>query len=311
MPTRFSGRDLLEAGAAAVLLGGVGVAALLGGALLGGTGVEGAPAAATTSRAASSSLPQGKPKQNKTDPDVVYIPTPQKVVDAMLEAAAVQQGETVYDLGCGDGRIVITAAKSFGAKGIGVDIDPLRIKQSNENAVKAGVTDRVKFLQADLFTMDFRDADVVALYLLPQLNVKLRPKLLSELKPGTRVLSHAFHMGDWKPDRTIWSEQRRVFYWVIPADASGEWTVTGAAGSPMTLKLTQKYQELSGSLVGADGKETPVAGAAMAGDRISFTVAGAALGRSESAVKLTGRVSGDSITGGDGEKWTATRRKKA
>lgn len=153
-------------------------------------------------------------------PDVHYVPTPEAVVEEMLKVANVGKNDVVYDLGCGDGRIVITAAQKYGARGIGVDIDPERIKESNENARKAGVTDRVKFLQQDLFTMDFRDATVVTLYLLPALNLKLRPKLLSELKPGTRIVSHAFDMGDWKPEKVINvpgdDHERTVYYWVVP-----------------------------------------------------------------------------------------------
>lgn len=154
-------------------------------------------------------------------PDVIYVPTPEEVVEAMLKLAKVGKDDVVYDLGCGDGRIVITAAKKYGARGIGVDIDPQRIKESNENAQKAGVTDRVKFMQADLFTLDFKDATVVMLYLLPQLNLKLRPKLLSELKPGTRIVSHAFDMGDWKPEQVVNvpsddHPERTIYYWVVP-----------------------------------------------------------------------------------------------
>jgi SAM-dependent methyltransferase len=154
-------------------------------------------------------------------PDVIYVPTPDDVVEAMLKLAKVGKDDVVYDLGCGDGRIVITAAKKYGARGIGVDIDPQRIKESNENAQRAGVTDRVKFMQTDLFTLDFKDATVVTLYLLPQLNLKLRPKILSELKPGTRIVSHAFDMGDWKPEQTVSVPsddqlERTIYFWTVP-----------------------------------------------------------------------------------------------
>jgi SAM-dependent methyltransferase len=149
-------------------------------------------------------------------PDVIYVPTPQEVVHAMLTAAKVTKNDVVYDLGCGDGRIVITAAKEFGARGIGIDIDPQRIKEANENAVKAGVTDKVKFLLQDLFESDFREASVVSLYLLPSLNLKLRPKLLKELKPGSRIVSHAFDMGDWAPEQTIDVDGRTVYLWIVP-----------------------------------------------------------------------------------------------
>ena len=126
-------------------------------------------------------------------PDVPYVPTPEDVVEAMLKLANVTKNDVVYDLGCGDGRIVITAAQKYGARGVGVDINPERIQDSNANAKKAGVTDRVKFVQQDLFETDFREATVVMLYLLPDVNLRLRPKLLSELKPGTRIVSQFQH----------------------------------------------------------------------------------------------------------------------
>jgi len=152
--------------------------------------------------------------------DVPYVPTPQAVVDEMLKVAAVTNKDVVYDLGSGDGRIVITAAKKYGARGVGVDIDPERVKEANANALLAGVTNRVKFLQQDLFQTDLKDASVVTLYLLPAVNLKLRPKLWSELKPGTRVVSHRFDMGDWKPEKTVEVEGSTVYYWVIPAKAA-------------------------------------------------------------------------------------------
>ncbi len=152
------------------------------------------------------------------DPDVIFIPTPQSVVDAMLKLAKVTKDDVVYDLGCGDGRIVITAARMFGARGVGIDIAPKRIKESNENAMAAGVTDRVKFLHTDIFakSTDLSEATVVTLYLLPSLNVRLLPKLRSELKPGTRIVSNSFPMGDWAPERTVDVDGRTVYFWTMP-----------------------------------------------------------------------------------------------
>jgi len=149
-------------------------------------------------------------------PDVIFVPTPQEVVDAMLEVAKVTKTDVVYDLGSGDGRIPVTAAKKYGARAVGIDIDPQRIKEANANAQSAGVTDKVKFLNQDLFTTDISEASVVTLYLLPSLNVKLMPKLMKELKPGTRIVSHAFDMGDWKPEQTLNVNGRTVYYWTIP-----------------------------------------------------------------------------------------------
>src|SRR5207248_8127254 len=132
-----------------------------------------------------------------------YVPTSEAVVAGMLQAADVKKNDILYDLGCGDGRIVITAAQKFGTHGVGIDINPVRIKEAHDNAEKAGVTDKVKFVEQDLFEASIGDATVVTLYLLPSVNLKLRPKLLKELKPGTRVVSHSFDMGDWKPDKEI------------------------------------------------------------------------------------------------------------
>jgi ubiquinone/menaquinone biosynthesis C-methylase UbiE len=147
--------------------------------------------------------------------DVPFVPTPERVVAKMLEVAKVGPRDVVYDLGSGDGRIVIAAAKK-GARSIGIDIDPERIREARENARRAGVTKRVEFREGDLFKADFSDATVVTLYLLSGVNLKLRPKLLAELKPGTRIVSHGFDMGDWKPAGTYTVGTSTVYYWVVP-----------------------------------------------------------------------------------------------
>jgi SAM-dependent methyltransferase len=147
--------------------------------------------------------------------DVIYVPTTQTVVDAMLRMADVKKGDVLYDLGCGDGRIVTTAAKKYGATGVGFDIDPERIAEANANAKTAGVTDKVKFVNANLFEADLSKASVITLYLLPSINMKLRPKIL-DLKPGTRIVSHAFDMGDWKPEKTETVDGAMVYFWRVP-----------------------------------------------------------------------------------------------
>ena len=152
----------------------------------------------------------------RRSPDVIFVPTPNEVVEKMLEMAKVTAKDTLYDLGCGDGRIVITAAQKFGARAVGIDIDPKRIQEANANAKAAKVTDKVKFVEADLFESDISEATVVSLYLLTRLNEKLKPKLLKELKPGTRVVSHAFDMGDWKPEATATVSASTVYLWRIP-----------------------------------------------------------------------------------------------
>jgi SAM-dependent methyltransferase len=148
--------------------------------------------------------------------DVPYVPTRPSVVNAMLKLANVSSRDVVYDLGCGDGRIVITAAKQYGATGKGIDINPERIAEAKANAQKANVTNKVKFSVANLFETDFSPASVVTLYLLPAVNLKLRPQLLKQLKPGTRVVSHAFDMGDWKPEKTVEVDGATIFLWTIP-----------------------------------------------------------------------------------------------
>jgi tRNA A58 N-methylase Trm61 len=153
-------------------------------------------------------------------PDVIFVPTPNDVVSGMLRLAGVSKKDTVYDLGCGDGRIVITAAQKYGARGVGIDIDPDRVKEATENTRKAGVSDRVKIVRGDLFEADISPATVVTLYLLTDLNLKLRPKLMKDLKPGTRVVSHAFSMGDWKPEKTEDVGGTTIYLWRIPARTS-------------------------------------------------------------------------------------------
>ena len=173
------------------------------------TAVVAAGAAATGTVAPSTEKPL----------DVPYVPTKEPVVDRMLQMAKIKPGDVIYDLGCGDGRIVIAAAKRFGIRGVGIDIDPQRIAEAQENAKKAGVADRVQFIQGDLFDADIKGASVVTLYLLPEVNMRLRPKLLSDLKPGTRVVSHNYDMGDWKPEQsakvTVDGTEHAVYMWTV------------------------------------------------------------------------------------------------
>jgi tRNA G37 N-methylase Trm5 len=147
---------------------------------------------------------------------VPYVPTPQNVVDTMLKLANIKPGDVIYDLGSGDGRIVITAAKQYGVRGVGIDINPVRVKEANENARKEGVADKVTFKKNDLFEEDIHEATVVTIYLLPSVNLKLKPKLFRELKPGTRIISHDFDMGDWKPEQRVEVDNHRIFTWTIP-----------------------------------------------------------------------------------------------
>jgi SAM-dependent methyltransferase len=223
--------------------------------------------------------------------DVIYVPTPQEVVDRMLELAKVGPGDYMIDFGCGDGRMVVTAAKR-GARGYGVDINPQRIKEANENAKAAGVTDKVEFKIANLFEEDLSKADVMAMYLLTDINLRLRPKILDTMKPGTRIVSHAFDMGDWKPEVHENVSGRNVYFWIVPAKVNGRWQVEGA--QKMTLNIDQKYQFFTGKAE-MDGKSVDIADGKLKGADISFTVGGKT---------YTGKVNGNNISG-DG--WKATK----
>lgn len=188
------------------------------------SGCTNSPSTATqvapTPSVAATPTASATPEASRPKLDVPYVPTPDIVVAKMLELAKVNKNDVLYDLGSGDGRIVITAAQKHGARGVGYDIDPQRIKEANANAQTAGVTDRVRFVQGDLFQANLSEASVVTLYLLPDINLKLRPKLLAELKPGTRIVSHNYGLGDWDPIRTetvdTGSGEHLVFYWVVP-----------------------------------------------------------------------------------------------
>jgi len=258
------------------------------------------------------SMPWGTALSAELIPEVPYVPTPEEVVVEMLKMARVTPNDIVYDLGCGDGRIVITAAKVFGARGVGVDIDPNLIRQSNENARKEGVADRVRFIEQDLLETDIREATVVALYLLPELNLQLRPKLLRDLRPGSRVVAHEFDMGDWKPDnmakvpkvklyyhpRIPYEKDTWFYFWIIPANVEGSWRFsisTPSGERTYTLRLVQKFQEIQGTVRGQGG-EIPIANARLAGDQLSFTFREDGT-KEEVVMSLNGRVEGDDIAG--------------
>ena len=195
----------------------LGVALIAGSAYAGQVSAAGAPhrsrPATTAVRSSAAAAPAQAPKLR--EPDVIYVPTPQNVVEAMLKMANVTAKDVVYDLGSGDGRIPITAAQKYGARGLGIDINPERIKEANANLAKANVGDKVRFLNQDLFETDLSPATVITLYLLPSLNQKLIPKLKA-LKPGTRIVSHSFDMGtEWPPEKTEDVEGRMIYYWTI------------------------------------------------------------------------------------------------
>lgn len=228
--------------------------------------------------------------------DVPYVPTSQTTVDEMLKIAKVTAKDYVIDLGSGDGRIVVSAAK-LGATAMGVDINPQRIKESHENAKAAGVTDKVKFFQQDLFQTKFSDATVLTMYLLPSVNLRLRPTILNEMKPGTRIVSHDFDMGDWKPDQFKDLGTDQVYFWLVPAKVEGAWTAK-VGNDSYKLDLTQKFQEVSGS-ASMGGKTLKVENGRLAGETFTFELVDGGNRRT-----LTGTVSGNSIAGKD---WSATK----
>ncbi|HZF18744.1 MAG TPA: methyltransferase domain-containing protein [Burkholderiales bacterium] len=257
--------------------------------------------------------------------DTPYVPTPQVVVDRMLDMAQLKSGETVIDLGSGDGRIMIEAARKYGARGFGVEIDPKLVKISNERALKAGVTDRVKFLQQDLFKTDFHEANVLTLYLLPDVNLALRPKILAELKPGSRVVSHDYGMGDWHPDaeETIPAPDKKVgarkesqvFMWTVPANVDGEWRFelsSGVKSRRTRLVLRQKYQAVSGTVELTGQGDVPLSAGALRGDELRLTLPAGAVDRGP--VEMVGRVNGGKIVGTlrkagrDLASWSAQRK---
>ena len=214
--------------------------------------------------------------------DVPYVPTPQAVVDTMLEVGKVRPGDYLIDLGSGDGRIVVTAARKHGARGFGVDLNPERIREAEANAREAGVTDRVAFYQRNLFETDLSQATVITMYLLPRVNMKLRPKLL-ELAPGTRIVSHDFDMEDWKPDRHVVVDasekygeaggQSDVYLWVVPARVDGTWTWRSTVqGKPRGYRVDfrQKFQFFQGT-ARVGGREVKFTDGRLDGARITFT----------------------------------------
>ena len=252
--------------------------------------------------------------------DVPYEPSEYKIVDEMLKLAKVGKSDIVYDLGCGDGRIVITAAKKFGAKGVGIDIDPVRIKESKKNAAKAKVTGRVRFIEQNLFDADIREATVMMLFLWPEVNLRLRPKLFRELNPGTRIVSHEHDMGAWESEQSIKMEvdgwNHTIYLWELPANVSGtwEWPAADSGEKRHTLTLTQKFQKVSGALTIGDSSLT-IKDMVINGDRLRFTVEEQS-GNRTGTRHFEGRARGDVIEGAivsnngkgkDKTLWTAKR----
>lgn len=239
---------------------------------------------------------QYEPSVGQPGKDVIWVPTDEKLVEAMLDLAKVTPGDFLIDLGSGDGRIVIAAAK-HGARALGVEYNSDMVALSRRNAEKAGVAQKASFEQADIFEIDLSKATVITMYLLQHLNLRLRPSIL-KLKPGTRVVSHAFDMGDWEADQTVQKEGRTAYLWIVPARVEGSWAWK-TDNSTAELTLTQKFQKISGTLNG-NGITNPI----LNGDQISFTAGNS---------KYSGRVIGNTIegtaqSGGNTQNWHATLR---
>lgn len=205
--------------------------------------------------------------------DVPFVPTDGDVVKAMLRLAEVGPKDMIYDLGSGDGRILITAAQAYKARGIGVEMDPVRIADAMESAGEARVEYLVDFIEEDIFTADFSEATVVTLYLLDSVNVQLRPRLLGELRPGTRIVSHAFDMGDWRCDQLLELNGAKIYKWVVPARVMGVWAWEGLDGTPYCVELRQKYQDVTGSAWIAD-QEAVLNSAELHGGSLELTIQG-------------------------------------
>ncbi len=236
-----------------------------------------------------------EPQVGQSGKDVIWVPTPQSLVDRMLDVAKVTKDDFVMDLGSGDGRTVITAAKR-GVKALGIEYNPEMVEISKRNAEREGVADKVEFIKADLFETDFSKATVITMFLLSSINMKLRPKIL-DLKPGTRIVSNTFDMGDWPADQTFdggpdCTAYCRGYFWVVPAKVEGAWKTPQGE-----LSLTQRFQSVVGTLKGAGGP-VEVTGR-LDGDQITLSGPG---------LELTGRVSGGRMQGGEGASaWVATR----
>lgn len=229
--------------------------------------------------------------------DVPFVPTPYVVIGEMLRLAEVTPRDFVMDLGSGDGRVLITAAKTFGARGVGVDLDGDLVAESTEAAKAAGVADRVQFLQQDLFKTDLGQATVITMYLLPGVMARLQPRLL-ELKPGTRLVSHDFRLGDWKPDFTT-QIRKNTFLWIVPARVAGRWQLTmdlPGGAHRMTLELRQKYQEVDGFGQFSD-RHSQIWDPRLSGDRLSFVIVDDRDRDDEAALYFEGQVRGDVVEG--------------
>jgi SAM-dependent methyltransferase len=262
--------------------------------------------AAAASLGAVPAAAQAPPQIGQVSKDSVWVPTPERMIRRMLQMADVTPDDLVVDLGSGDGRIPVYAAKHFGARAVGVEIEENLVRMSVESARAQGVADRARFVQQDLFAFDLSDATVIALYISPGVMTKLKPQLLG-LKPGTRVVSHFFTLGDWEPDETIRVDDRTGHLWVVPADVRGTWKVR-TADDVLEVTLTQDHQRLEARGV-REGREVPVLSPRLRGTEITFVAFDADGDTRQYRGRIEGaRMSGDSdVHGYERARWTAAR----
>lgn len=249
-----------------------------------------------------------EPHVGQAGKDVIWVPTPDEVVERMLRMAQTTKDDLVYDLGAGDGKIAIAAARKFGARSVGIEYNPDMAKHAQSNAEKAGVAGRARIVQGDIFATDFSQATVVTMYLLPALNLKLRPTILA-MRPGTRVVSHSFTMDDWEPDETSSMDGRRAYFWVVPANVMGNWTVEAGA-ERLQLSFEQRYQKIEGSVTLSPTMQGGLRDARLRG----FAIAFAFVDNNGVRRDFTGRVIGQKMEGSfrteDGKegRWSAAKR---
>ncbi len=244
-----------------------------------------------TACATTATDPNYKPQRGQSGKDVIWIPTPPELVEKMLTMAKVTPQDRVFDLGAGDGIIAITAAQKFKANAVGIEYNPDMAEYARRKVREAGVQDRVRIITGDIFKEDFSSATVVTMYLLPDLNLRLRPTLL-KMKPGTRVVAHAFDMGEWQPDETVTAAGANGYLWIVPAPVAGNWTVTLEGGKTGRMVLDQTFQNVGGSIT-IDGRTQPLVGAKLNGDELTFQFRG----EGSAVSTFRGRVTGDRLGG--------------
>ncbi|MEO8145748.1 MAG: methyltransferase domain-containing protein, partial [Betaproteobacteria bacterium] len=248
-----------------------------------------------------------EPQVGQAGKDVIWVPTPDEVVDRMLRMAQVTKDDLVFDLGAGDGKIAIAAAKKFGARSVGIEYNPEMAKHAQGNVEKAGVAGRARIVNGDIFVTDFSQATVVTMYLLPQLNLKLRPTILS-MRPGTRVVSHSFTMDDWEADEISSMDGRRAYFWLVPANVNGGWALE-TGGDKSDLSIEQRFQKIEGT-VGLGHTQGGLRAARLSGANISFAFVANDGVKRDYVGRVTGGKMEGSFRGDNGSegRWSATKK---